>query len=68
MADGLMSTVPAAPDSLRSVGTLLLLVRTLLGLDFADGRASADPRVPPQLAGLTARSVPASGLNWAVSA
>jgi glycogen debranching enzyme len=45
----------------------LLLVRTLLGLEFSRGQAHADPVVPPKMHGLSAVGPPAVG-NWRVGA
>jgi glycogen debranching enzyme len=39
----------------------LLLVRTLLGLEFSRGRARADPVIPPKMHGLCAVGPPAAG-------
>jgi glycogen debranching enzyme len=39
----------------------LLLVRTLLGLEFSRGHARADPSVPPKMRGLYAVGPPAAG-------
>jgi glycogen debranching enzyme len=39
----------------------LLLVRTLLGLEFSRGRAHADPFIPPKMHGLSATGPPAAG-------
>jgi glycogen debranching enzyme len=39
----------------------LLLVRTLLGLEFSRGQAHADPVIPPKMRGLSATGPPAAG-------
>jgi Fe-S oxidoreductase len=62
---------PPQPPASRRVARIgaaapLLLVRTLLGLEFSRGQARYDSFLPPKMHGLSAVGPPAAGGGWQV--